>query len=164
MPLLIAMALLALPFLEIWLMIVIGQQIGAGVTIAALFAASLGGALVVRHAGTRAYRDAEEAIRTGTPPAGGVLDTLMLFVGGILLAIPGFVTAAVGLVLALPFTRPALRWLFSAWAKRRVERMRANADLVTLNGYPRTRPWPNAPSDGSQVVQGRVIHDDSTEK
>lgn len=125
MPLLIVLALMALPFAEIGLMIAIGGWIGVPWTIALLFAVSASGVLVLRRAGTKTFRDADAAMRTGTPPQGSLLDTLMMLVGGVLMAIPGFITGAVGAVLALPFTRPLLRWAFVAMAERRMRRMGA---------------------------------------
>ncbi|QBI54182.1 FxsA family protein [Streptomonospora litoralis] len=164
MPLLIVIALMALPFLEIWLMILVGQQIGVAWTIALLFALSAAGVVVLRSAGTKTFREADAAMRTGTPPQGGLLDTLMLMVGGILLLTPGFVTAALGAVMALPFTRPALRWAFTGWAERRVKRMRdsAEAEFVAQGG--RIPPQPGrqgerAPS-GGRVIRGRVVEDE----
>ncbi|GAA4920559.1 FxsA family protein [Streptomonospora salina] len=164
MPLLIVIALMALPFLEIWLMIMVGQQIGVAWTVALLFALSAAGVVVLRSAGTKTFREANEAMRTGSPPQSGLLDTLMLMVGGILLLTPGFVTAAFGAVMALPFTRPALRWAFAAWAERRVTRMRdaAEAEFVARGG--RIPPEPGgkdgrAPG-GGRVVRGRIVEDE----
>lgn len=123
MPLLTVLALMALPFLEVWLMIVVGGSIGVPWTLAALVSLMILGVAVLRRAGTKAFRDADEAMRTGQQPRGGVLDPLMLMAGGILLAIPGFLTAALGLLLVLPFTRPLLRWVFVGWAERRMRKM-----------------------------------------
>ncbi|GAA3721771.1 UPF0716 protein FxsA [Spinactinospora alkalitolerans] len=166
MPLLIGIALMALPFLEIWAMILVGQQIGAAWTIAALFALSVAGMLVIRRAGTRAFRDVDAAMRTGTPPRTGGLDMLMLFVGGVLLVVPGFITAVLGLALSLPFTRPALRWAFTGWARRRMERMNATVDGDARNGplgahLGARRPDAAARPPGSgKVVQGHVVTED----
>lgn len=159
MPILALIALLALPFLEIWVMIAAGAQFGAAWTVAALFAASAAGAVVIRLAGMRAFRDVDEAMRTGQPPRRGMLDTLMLLVGGILLAVPGFVTAAAGVVLALPLTRPALRWAFERWARRRMERMGAavvDADFVDLSGDVGARQQ----RPETRVIRGTVVSDD----
>ncbi|MBV2365014.1 FxsA family protein [Streptomonospora nanhaiensis] len=161
MPLLIVIALMALPFLEIWLMILVGQQIGVAWTIAALFALSTAGVLVLRRAGTTTFREADRAMRTGQPPKGSLLDTLMLLVGGVLLIIPGFVTGALGALLALPFTRPALRWAFTAWAERRIRRLRdsAEAEFVAQGGVvPGPRGEPRAPS-GGRVIRGRIVEE-----
>lgn len=164
MPLLIVIALMALPFLEIWLMILVGQQIGVAWTIALLFALSAAGLFVLRSAGTKTFREADQAMRTGTPPQGGLLDTLMLMVGGILLLTPGFVTAVLGAVMVLPFTRPLLRWAFTAWAERRIKRMRdsAEAEFVAQGG--RIPPQPGQQGDrapsGGRIIRGRVVEDE----
>ncbi|MBE2997614.1 FxsA family protein [Nocardiopsis sp. HNM0947] len=123
MPLLTVLALMALPFVEVWLMIVVGGSIGVPWTLAALVSLMILGVAVLRRAGTKAFRDADEAMRTGQQPRGGLLDPLMLMAGGVLLVIPGFLTAALGLLLVLPFTRPLLRWVFVGWAERRMRRM-----------------------------------------
>lgn len=126
MPLLMVLALMALPFLEVGLMIWVGGQIGVPWTLAALVSLMILGVAVLRHTG-RAFREvvqeADEAMRTGEQPRKGLLDPLMLMAGGILLVIPGFLTAAVGLLLATPVTRPALRWAFAGWAARRMRKM-----------------------------------------
>lgn len=132
MPILIVLALMALPFVEVWLMIVVGGWIGVPWTLASLVALMILGVAVLRRAGTKAFRDADEALRSGEQPRGGLLDPLMLMAGGILLVIPGYLTAAVGLLLVLPFTRPLLRWAFTGWAQRRMRRMqdRMEAELL----------------------------------
>lgn len=126
MPLLIVLALMALPFLEVGLMIWVGGQIGVPWTLAALVSLMILGVAVLRHTG-RAFREviqqADEAMRTGEQPRKGLLDPLMLMAGGILLVIPGFLTAAVALLLVTPITRPALRWVFASWAARRMKKM-----------------------------------------
>lgn len=161
MPLLIVVALMTLPFLEIWLMILVGGQIGVSWTIALLCALSVSGVLVVRGAGRGAYADAQRAVRAGTPPGGALLDTLMLLVGGVLLVTPGFLTAAVGALLVLPITRPLLRRVFRRWAERRVERarVRVEADLVGVRpGAADRRPG------AGRVIQGRIVTDEDPER
>lgn len=136
MPLLTVLALMALPFLEVWLMIVVGGWIGVPWTLAAIVSLMVLGVAVLRRAGTKAFRDADQAMRSGEPPRGGLLDPLMLMAGGVLLVVPGFITAVLGLLLVLPFTRPALRWAFSGWAQRRMTRMRERMerDFVAQGG------------------------------
>ncbi|GLU48815.1 FxsA family protein [Nocardiopsis ansamitocini] len=166
MPLLFVIALMALPFLEIWVMILVGQQIGVSWTIALLCALTVSGVLVVRRAGRSAYRDVEKAMRTGVQPKDTPLDMLMLLVGGILLVTPGFITAVLGALLVLPVTRPVLRWAFTGWAARRLERMRVRmeADLATLgDAAPGNAPGSGGPKrtpGGGQVIQGHIVTDD----
>ncbi|MFE1170163.1 FxsA family protein [Nocardiopsis sp. NPDC058789] len=155
MPLLMVLALMALPFLEVGLMIWVGGQIGVPWTLAALVSLMILGVAVLRHTG-RAFREvvqeADEAMRTGEQPRKGLLDPLMLMAGGILLVIPGFLTAAVGLLLATPVTRPALRWVFAGWAARRMRKMqeRVNEEFAARGAtIPNQSPFgPGGPAGG----------------
>ena len=153
MPLLLVLALMALPFLEVWLMIVVGGQIGVSWTLASLVSLMILGVAVLRHTG-RAFREvlqeADEAMRTRQQPRKGLLDPLMLMAGGILLVVPGFITATLGLLLATPFTRPALRWVFAGWAARRMRKMqdRVNEEFAAGATIPDQGPFgPRTPGD-----------------
>jgi UPF0716 protein FxsA len=63
-------------------------------------------------------------------------------VGGTLMLSPGFVTDALGIVLILPFTRPAARRLLTRVVARR---------LLSPNAR---RPGPGS---GGSVVRGEVV-------
>jgi len=177
MPLLTLLALMALPFIEVWLMIVVGGWIGVPWTLAALVSLMVLGVAVLRRAGTKAFQDADKAMRSGEPPRGGLLDPLMLMAGGVLLVVPGFITAVLGLLLTLPFTRPALRWAFAGWAQRRMGKMqdRMNQEFVAqgadgsgrgarrgdpFGGRPGSDPFgrpPGGAEDATAADRGRVI-------
>ena len=149
MPLLTVLMLMALPFLEVWLMIVIGGQVGALWTVAALVSLMALGMSVLRHGG-RAFRgvlkEAEEAMRIGEHPRKGVFDPLMLMAGGVMLVVPGFITAALGLLLITPFTRPLLRWAFTGWVERRMQKMRDRMEEELLD---QVRVPPQSTQDGT---------------
>lgn len=182
MPLLTVLMLMALPFLEVWLMIVIGSQVGALWTVAALVSLMALGMSVLRHGG-RAFRgvlkEAEEAMRIGEHPRKGVFDPLMLMAGGVMLVVPGFITAALGLLLITPFTRPLLRWAFTGWVERRMQKMRDRMEEELLDQGLRVPPQstqdgtagPGGPGSGSgpagtsspnrgRVIQGRFEPED----
>lgn len=164
MPILTVLALMALPFVEVWLMIVVGGVIGVPWTLAALVALTVLGVAVLRRAGTRAFRDADEALRSGQQPRGGLLDPLMLMAGGVLLVVPGFLTAVVGLLLVLPFTRPLLRWAFTGWAQRRMRRMqdRMEEELLAQGvRVPGQSPFGQNPFGQSPFGPGRGPADDA---
>lgn len=164
MPLLTVLALVALPFVEIGLIVLVSSQIGVTWTIVTLGVLSLAGVLVVRQAGRDAYTDAQQALRSGQAPRADLLDTLMLLAGGILLVIPGFLTALFGAFLALPATRPLLRGIVDRWFQRRLDRMRVQmeADLLTLHDYVTgVSPTGDDPRPGAgRIIQGRIIHDE----
>lgn len=106
---LIAIALLALPLLEIAGFIVIGGRIGLLPSFAWLLVAGIAGVAIMRHAGLRAMVGLDRAAAAGETPLPEMVKAACLLVGGLLLAIPGFVTD----VLALPLLLPGLRGLIA---------------------------------------------------
>lgn len=98
-----------MPILEIYVIIQVGQAIGAGPTIALLIADSLIGAWLMRSQGRIVWRRFVAALEEGRPPAREVLDGALVIVGGALGLAPGFVTDALGLFLIAPPTRAIVR-------------------------------------------------------
>jgi UPF0716 protein FxsA len=111
MPVLLIALCLGLPVLEIWVAIEVAGQIGVLPTLGALILLSLAGGWLLRYESTRAWRSFTEAVANQKAPqraaGGGALSVL----GSVLLVIPGFVTAAFGLVCLFPPTRMLLRGL-----------------------------------------------------
>ncbi len=104
-------ALLVVPLVELYVIIQVGQAVGAGWTILLLLADSVLGAVIVRSQGRLAWRRFVEAMSTGRMPAREVLDGALVIVGGAFLLTPGFVTDAVGFALLAPPTRALARQL-----------------------------------------------------
>jgi UPF0716 protein FxsA len=98
-----------LPILEIYVIIQVGQAIGAWPTVALLVAESALGAWVVKREGRRAWRSLRDTIGTGALPGRELADAAVVLTGGVLLLTPGFVTDLLGFFCVLPFTRPLAR-------------------------------------------------------
>jgi UPF0716 protein FxsA len=110
---------IAVPILELWVIVEVGGLIGILPTLALLFAMSILGATLLRHEGRGAWQRFNQAISQGRFPGREVADGLMITIGGALLLTPGFITDAVGLLLLLPPTRAIARRLLRAYAARR---------------------------------------------
>lgn len=110
---------IAVPILELWVIIEIGGLIGILPTLALLFAMSILGATLLRHEGRGAWQRFNQAISQRRFPGREVADGLLITIGGALLLTPGFITDAVGLLLLLPPTRAIARRLLQAYATRR---------------------------------------------
>ncbi|MEN8707992.1 UPF0716 protein FxsA [Nocardioides marinisabuli] len=148
-----------LPLLELYMVIQVGQVIGAGWTILLLVLDSVVGAVVVRREGARAWRALTDTLARGGVPAKELADGGLVLVGGTLLLTPGFVTDALGLLLVLPVTRPLFRGLLT----------RAVAARLVPVGFPRPGSRPGSghgthpgdarrPGPGSgPVVRGDVV-------
>jgi UPF0716 protein FxsA len=125
-PLAVLVALFVIvPIVEIYVIIQVGQAIGAVPTLLLLIAESLIGAWLVKHEGRRAWQALRETLQTGRLPGRELADAALILIGGTLLLTPGFVTDVFGFFFVLPFTRPLARRLLLWEAGRRVSlRMR----------------------------------------
>ena len=142
------------PVVEIYVIIQVGQQIGALPTVALLLAESALGAWLVKREGRRAWQTLRGSLGTGRMPARELADAALVLVGGTLLLTPGFVTDVVGFFLILPITRPLARrglaWLVARRAGTAVSRRFGGA---VPGGAPGVREDP-------RVVRGEVVDDD----
>ena len=113
---------IGLPILEIYVIIQVGQAIGAVPTLLLLIVESMIGAWLVKHEGRRAWDALNEAVRTGQLPGRQLADAALVLVGGTLLLTPGFVSDIFGFFFVLPFTRPLARRILGFVIARRAVR------------------------------------------
>jgi UPF0716 protein FxsA len=110
MPFLLLLVLfIGVPILEIYVIIQVGQAIGALWTIALLIADSILGSVLMRSQGRAAWRRFQLALAEGRVPAREVLDGVLVIFGGAFLLTPGFCSDIVGALLLLPPTRALIR-------------------------------------------------------
>jgi len=93
---------LLIPLGEIYLLIQIGEVIGAGWTILGVVATALIGAFMVKLQGIFTIERATRSIRSGELPAIELIEGLFLLLAGALLITPGFVTDAIGFLCLTP--------------------------------------------------------------
>jgi UPF0716 protein FxsA len=118
----VVVLLLVLPFLEVWVAVEVAGAVGFLLTVAALVAFSTLGVVVVRREGVVVWRRITAEVAAGRTPARELLDGGLLLLGGTLLALPGFVSASVGLLLLFPPVRAVLGPLVLRSARRRLAR------------------------------------------
>lgn len=111
---------MAIPILEIVVIIEVGQRIGVLWTVVLLLATSFVGASLLKLEGARSWRDFQRALREGRWPGDEVARGALAIVGGALLLAPGFVTDAIGLVLLIPVSRRILSGTVRSRFRRRV--------------------------------------------
>ena len=158
MPLLLLVALfIAIPIAELYVIIQVGQAIGALPTIAILLADSIIGAMLWRSQGRTAWRRFNEALAAGRVPAREVLDGVLVVFGGAFLITPGFLTDIVGIVLLLPPTRALVRRLtVRVFARRFVVSAVGTAGAA---GARATRRRPSR-ANGTHDVEGTAVEVD----
>lgn len=159
---LILVGMVALPFLEIYLLVQVGQVIGVWWTLAILVGEALLGAWLVRREGSRAWKALNDAFANGKMPTGELADTALILVGGVLLVLPGFVTDFFGLLFLLPFTRPVARKVLAFFVARRLSKLGLSTvyvrrDSTVIEGETVPDPQtPDTPASGPVIIAGEI--------
>jgi UPF0716 protein FxsA len=153
MPFLFLLALfVVVPILEIYVIIQVGQAIGAVPTIALLIVDSILGSLLMKSQGRAAWRRFQLALAEGRVPGREVLDGVLVIFGGAFLLTPGFCSDIVGALLLLPPTRAVIR---------RIVVRRFSFSLLADAPSPRfRRGGPGASGPGDADVEGTATEID----
>lgn len=162
MPIVVALALLALPIAEIAGFIIVGSQIGVLATIGLILAMSVAGAMLLRVQGFGAMQRMRAAMDLGEPVGGELADSMMIMLAGLLLITPGFITGALGILLFIPPVR-RLFWKLAGLKLAVVAARRGSPgpDVVDLgrDEYRREDGPGYGPGYG-RGPRGRIGHDD----
>lgn len=110
---LLVVLLVAMPLTELYVLIQVGQVIGAGWTVLLLLGSSVVGSWLIRREGSRAWRTLNATLAEGRMPTRELADGALVVAGGIFMIAPGFVSDLFGLFLVTPFTRSLARRVVS---------------------------------------------------
>ena len=100
---------LAVPILELALLIEVGRRIGAISTLFLIFCTALLGAYLARRQGLGALRKAQAEMAQGRLPAGSLADGILILLAGAVLITPGILTDILGFLLLMPGTRRSIK-------------------------------------------------------
>lgn len=96
---------LAIPIIEIFFLIKIGEVIGVFPTIILVILTAVIGAGLLRQQGLSTLARFQQNLLTGKIPTQEIVEGILLAVGGALLMTPGFVTDSIGFLCLLPVSR-----------------------------------------------------------
>jgi UPF0716 protein FxsA len=103
------LAFTLIPVTEIYLLITIGGYIGAMNTVLLVIMTGFAGAYLARLQGMQTMFRVRESLQRGIMPSGELLDALLIFIAGVVLLTPGFITDIAGILLLLPPVRTHLK-------------------------------------------------------
>ena len=145
---LIAISFLLIPVIEIYLLIQVGQVIGAGWTVLMVVLTAVIGVWLLKIQGLSTLTRAQQRLQENQLPAREILEGMALVVAGAFLLTPGFFTDGIGFLLLFPPTRI---WLASLLASRMV--VSSSLHGQPMPGQPRQR-------DNGNVIDGVKYHRD----
>jgi UPF0716 protein FxsA len=147
MPLFLAIVFLAVPIIEITMLIQVGGAIGVWRTVALVVLTAIIGAAMLRRQGLKTLMAAQESLARNEMPVAELFDGACLLVAGALLLTPGFFTDAVGFLLFVPPVRAAMRGVLARWlANRPNTTIIIDGEVVRRGDEP-----PPGPRDGRTI-------------
>lgn len=93
---------IVMPVLEMWLLITVGSQIGALLTIGLVLLTAVVGAALLREQGFSTLWRGRQKLQEGQLPAKEIGEAIILAVSGALLLTPGFFTDVIGFAGLIP--------------------------------------------------------------
>ncbi|WIM99287.1 FxsA family protein [Actinoplanes oblitus] len=153
---------------EVAAFLAVAHLIGAGWAFLLLAALTLTGFALLRREGIRGWRAFQQAAAAGRPPGAGVAHSLVGLGGALLLALPGFVTAALGLILLVPPGRILGRRAVERFAERRLggaatgdlfgpRRVRVRVEDPTVVDASVVGDVPPPPRQPAAAIEGEIV-------
>lgn len=139
---------IAMPIIEMWLLITVGREIGAWPTIGLVILTAAVGFSLLRQQGFATLFRARQKMDAGELPALEMVEAIILAVCGALLVTPGFVTDVVGFVGLVPGFRRLI--VTSMVSKMEVVDYRSQKTTQ----HRRVHPHANTPEQGSDTLEG----------
>jgi UPF0716 protein FxsA len=165
---LLPLGLLLLAVAEIAAFVAVVHAIGAFWALVIILGTSILGLALLRREGIRGWRRFRAVAESGRPPGAQVSNSLIGLFGALLLAMPGLITAAAGLLLLLPPVRALARLGVERATARRISAAAAG-DLFgprrvrvrrgdPVHEEPAAEPVPTpGPAIEGEVVEGEIV-------
>lgn len=119
----VALLFVVWPIVEITVAVRVAHDIGVLNTVGLLLLFSIAGVWLARLEGFTVIRRIQEQLENRAVPTNELIEGALVFAGGMLLVVPGFVTDALGLLLLFPLTRHVARRLLKRRFGVRVRRV-----------------------------------------
>lgn len=149
---------IVMPILEMWVLISVGQEIGALPTIGLVFLTAMIGLALLRRQGISTVMRAQQKMQAGEMPAREMAEGIFLAVGGALLLTPGFITDAIGFACLIPGLRQLI-----------LGKLLSHVVVVHTSSYgpyggTGRGPHTGAKPDNHDVIEGDFERDDSKDR
>ncbi len=122
---------LIIPLVELYLLLKIGDVIGAFNTVMVIFITATIGAYLAKSQGFLVLRKIQEANSQGYMPGNELLHGLFVLIGGFALLTPGFLTDAIGFSMLIPQVREIYVGIAKETLRKKIERGDVQMQMYT---------------------------------
>lgn len=145
-----------IPFIELFLLLTVGREIGVVPTVGMIILTAVIGAALAKREGLRVYTEWQRAISEMRVPDEGITSGLLVLVGGALMIAPGVLTDVIGILLMIAPIRRAVARFIEGRIKKHFETA-ARVDGVGPSGPFAASARGGVASAGPGVFTWRVV-------
>ena len=138
---------------EIYVLVSVGDAIGAWSTILLVIITALIGSTLLKQQGWSIMAKAQQNIAEGRTPALEMLEGVVILVSGVLLLTPGFITDGLGLLGLMPWSRS---YFINHILEKNAERVFSQRNSVFIN---RTKSSESKTANKDEPIEGEFWED-----
>lgn len=138
---------------EIYVLVSVGDAIGAWSTILLVIITALIGSTLLKQQGWSIMAKAQQNIAEGRTPALEMLEGVVILVSGVLLLTPGFITDGLGLLGLMPWSRS---YFINHFLEKNAERVFSQRNSVFIN---RTKSSETKTANKDEPIEGEFWED-----
>ncbi|MGG0656354.1 FxsA family protein [Rummeliibacillus pycnus] len=116
------MLLILVPIIEITVVLISGKLIGAFPTLLLIVLTGMLGIYLAKTKGINAFRQLKTTIERGQAPGDAIIDGVLIFIGSIVLVLPGFISDIIGILLVIPATRKLFKPAIYYWLRKKMKK------------------------------------------
>ncbi|TIH17413.1 FxsA family protein [Marinifilum sp. JC120] len=139
-----------IPLIDLYILVQIGSEIGTLNAIALCLLTAFVGAALAKSQGVATMQKVQENLNKGIMPAEDILDAILIFLAGLVLLTPGFMTDIFGLLILFPLTRN----YFKRMLRSQFENMKKNPNIHVVHHNSEFTAWTN-----QEQPKRRIDHD-----
>lgn len=113
---------IVIPAIEIYILLLSGRTIGVWYTFLLILASGIIGAYFAKKQGLKAFQQVSNDIKSGIAPGEAAINGIFVFIGSILVILPGFISDIIGLMLLFGPTRNLFKPLFYRWVRKKMKK------------------------------------------
>jgi len=116
------MLFIAIPVVELYILIEVGKKIGSLATIAIIILTGILGTYLIKSQGFMILRKIQNDLNEGIMPGDSLIQGAIILLGGVLLLTPGFITDITGFIFLMPAGRKIVKKYLWKWLKGKIKK------------------------------------------
>jgi UPF0716 protein FxsA len=116
------MLFIAIPVVELYILIEVGKKIGSLTTIGIIILTGILGTYLIKSQGFMILRKIQNDLNEGIMPGDSLIQGAIILLGGVLLLTPGFITDITGFIFLMPAGRKIVKKYLWKWLKGKIKK------------------------------------------